>query len=163
MDHSSALHVSFRRRLLMSNSSPKASIIIATRSRPRLLPQAVKSAQAAGRNVEVVVVDDASSDETAEVCRGLADINYLRVDQNQGVAGARNIGLAASRGKYLSFLDDDDTRLADSLDVQIETLERQPQAGLIYGRAIWADQDGAPGKHSYPKECPAGDVFWKLV
>jgi len=89
MDHSSALHVSFQRRLLMSNSSPKASIIIATRSRPRLLPRAVKSAQAAGSNVEVVVVDDASTDETAEVCRGLSGITYVRAEHNQRVAGAR--------------------------------------------------------------------------
>ena len=61
------------------------------------------------------------------------------------MAGARNIGLVASRGEYLSFLDDDDTRLPDSLDAQIEALERNPQAGLIYGRAIWGDQEGTPG------------------
>lgn len=147
----------------MAHLSPKASIIITTRSRPHLVPRAVKSAQASGSNVEVVVVDDASSDETAEVCRGLSGINYVRVEHNQRVAGARNIGLAASRGEYLSFLDDDDTRLNDSLDAQIETLERQPQAGLIYGRAIWGNQDGTPGNRSYPQQCPGGDVFWSLL
>jgi glycosyltransferase involved in cell wall biosynthesis len=143
--------------------NPKASIIITTHNRPHLLPRAVESARAAGRDVEIVVVDDASSDETAEVCKNLSGINYVRVDRNQRVAGARNIGLVASHGEYLSFLDDDDTRLADSLDVQIETLEREPQAGLIYGRAIFANQDGSPGTQSYPTECPAGDVFWKLL
>jgi glycosyltransferase involved in cell wall biosynthesis len=111
----------------------------------------------------VVVVDDASTDETAAVCRGLSGIKYIRVEQNQRVAGARNIGLAASHGEYLSFLDDDDTRLADSLDAQIETLERRPEAGLIYGRAIWGDRDGTPGNRSYPKQCPGGDVFWTLL
>ena len=69
----------------------------------------------------------------------------------------------ASRGEYLSFLDDDDARLADSLDMQIEMLEREPSAGLIYGRAIFADQDGTPGTRSYPSACPAGDIFWKLL
>jgi glycosyltransferase involved in cell wall biosynthesis len=147
----------------MTHLRPRASIIITTRNRPHLVPRAVKSAQASGSNVEVVVVDDASVDETAEVCRGFTGINYVRVEQNQGVAGARNIGLAASRGDYLSFLDDDDARLADSLDAQVETLERSPQAGLIYGRAIWGDQDGTPGDRSYPRQCPDGDVFWRLL
>ena len=147
----------------MPNSIPRASIIITTRNRPHLLPRAVKSAQASGTNVEVVVVDDASSDETAEVCKGLSGINYVRIEHNQRVAGARNIGLIASQGEYLSFLDDDDTRVADSLDAQIEALERDPQAGLIYGRAILGNQDGTPTTRSYPQECPGGDVFWRLL
>jgi glycosyltransferase involved in cell wall biosynthesis len=147
----------------MTIPNARASIIITTRSRPHLVPRAVQSAQASGRDVEIVVVDDASSDETAAVCRGLSGINYVRVEHNQGVAGARNIGLIASRGEYLSFLDDDDTRLPDSLDPQIEALERTPQAALIYGRAIWGDREGVPGNRSYPPECPDGDVFWKLL
>jgi glycosyltransferase involved in cell wall biosynthesis len=147
----------------MQNLSPKASVIITTRSRPHLVPRAVQSAQASGANIEVVVVDDGSSDETARVCRNLSGINYVRVEQNRGVAGARNIGLVASRGEYLSFLDDDDTRLAGSVDAQVEALEREPQAGLIYGRAILGNQQGEPGTKSYPSKCPSGDVFWKLL
>jgi glycosyltransferase involved in cell wall biosynthesis len=142
---------------------PTASIIIATHSRPHLLPKAVASARAAGSDVEIVVVDDASSDETAKVCQSLSGINYVRVDRNQGVAGARNIGLVASRGKYLSFLDDDDTRLPGSLDAQIEALDREPQAGLIYGQAILGEQEGKTERGSYPAGCPQGDIFWKLM
>ena len=51
------------------------------------------------------------------------NINYVRVERNQGVAGARNIGLVASSGEYVSFLDDDDTRTSGSLDQQISILE----------------------------------------
>jgi glycosyltransferase involved in cell wall biosynthesis len=142
---------------------PRASIIIATHSRPHLLTIAVESARASGRDVEIVVVDDASSDETAGVCKNLSGINYVRVERNQRVAGARNVGLVASRGEYLSFLDDDDTRLPGSLDTQIEALEREPQAGLIYGQAILYDQEGRPDNKSYPSDCPSGDVFWKLL
>jgi glycosyltransferase involved in cell wall biosynthesis len=141
----------------------RTSIIITTRNRPHLVPRAVQSARASGRNLEIVVVDDASSDETAAVCQDLSDINYVRVEDNRGVAGARNIGLNASRGEYVSFLDDDDTRLADSLDAQIDALEREPQAGLIYGQAIWGNQDGKPSTELYPSDCPQGDVFWKLL
>jgi hypothetical protein len=142
---------------------PRASIIIATHSRPQLLPKAVESARFAGRDVEIVVVDDASSDETAKVCQGLSGINYVRLDRNQRVAGARNVGLVASRGEYLSFLDDDDTRLPGSLDAQLEALDREPQAGLIYGQAIFGNQDGIAEHGSYPSACPRGDIFWKLL
>lgn len=142
---------------------PRASIIIATHSRPQWLPRAVESARAAGREVEIVVVDDASSDETAEVCQSLSGINYVRLDRNQRVAGARNVGLVASQGEYLSFLDDDDTRLPGSLDAQLEALDREPRAGLIYGQAILGDQEGKAERSSYPADCPQGDIYWKLL
>ena len=142
---------------------PRASIIIATHSRPQLLPRAVESARAAGVDVEVIVVDDASTDETAAVCRALKGIKYLRVERNQRVAGARNIGLVASRGEYISFLDDDDTRLPGSLDLQIELLAQNPDAALVYGRALYADHEGRVGDDLYPIECPQGDIFWQLL
>jgi glycosyltransferase involved in cell wall biosynthesis len=141
---------------------PKASIIITTHNRPHLLRRAINSARASGSEVEIVVVDDASSDGTAEVCQSVSGISYVRVDRNQGVAGARNVGLVASRGEYVSFLDDDDQRLPDSVDKQIEALKKNPEAVLIYGQAIPEDPSGA--QHSpYPAECPQGDVFWELL
>jgi glycosyltransferase involved in cell wall biosynthesis len=141
----------------------KASIIITTHNRPQLLPRAVQSARASGRDVEIVVVDDASSDQTAQVCKSLSDVNYVRVERNQGVAGARNIGLVASSGEYISFLDDDDTRMAGSLDQQVSILESEPQAGLIYGQAFYGNNDGSPTDRFYPADCPQGDLFWKLL
>jgi hypothetical protein len=89
----------------------RVSIIITTHNRPRLLSRAVASARLSGRDPEIVVVDDASTDETGEVCRSLPDISYIRVDHQQGVACARNLGLKASSGEFISFLDDDDERL----------------------------------------------------
>ena len=142
---------------------PRASIIIATHSRPQLLPRAVESALAAGVDVEVIVVDDASTDETADVCRALKGIKYLRVERNQRVAGARNIGLVASKGEYISFLDDDDTRLPGSLDLQIELLAQNPDAPLVYGQALYADHEGQVSGELYPIECPHGDIFWQLL
>ena len=68
---------------------PKASIIITTHNRPHLLPRAIASACASGKDVEVIVVDDASSDETASICQSTRGITYVRLDRNQGVAGAR--------------------------------------------------------------------------
>lgn len=143
---------------------PQTSIIITTHNRPELLPRAVESARGAGTDVEIVVVDDASSDQTADVCRSLSGINYVRVDRNQGVAGARNVGLAVSRGEFVTFLDDDDVRLANSLQQQIETLEKDSRAALIYGQAIPLDENGAePQNDPYPRRCVQGDIFWRLL
>ena len=142
---------------------PRSSIIIATHSRPQLLPRAVESARAAGTDVEVIVIDDASSDETADVCWALKGIKYLRVERNQRVAGARNIGLVASKGEYISFLDDDDTRLPGSLDLQIDLLAQNRDAALVYGQALYADEDRQVSDELYPLECPQGDIFWQLL
>ena len=141
----------------------RASIIITTHNRPHVFPRAVESARESSGDVEIVVVDDASSDQTAEICRSLPHINYVRVERNQGVAGARNLGLVASSGEYVSFLDDDDTRTAGSLDQQINILESEPEAGVIYGQAFYGDQEGNPTDRFYPADCPQGDLFWKLL
>ena len=146
---------------------PTTSVVITTHNRPHLLPRAILSAQAAGADVEVVVVDDASNDETARVCRSLSGIRYVRVERNQQVAGARNIGILNSTGDYLAFLDDDDVRLAGSLDLQAAALSSAPEAGLIYGQALIGNgqrnaQQFAP-ETFYPRHCPHGDIFWELL
>jgi hypothetical protein len=142
---------------------PKVSIIITTHSRPRLLRRAVESARLSGRDPEVVVVDDASTDETGEVCRTLPGIRYVRVEQNMGVAGARNVGIEASAGEYLSFLDDDDERLPGTLDAQVGRLEAEPGAALIYGQALVVGGGDATTQRVYPERCPQGDLFWELL
>lgn len=141
---------------------PKAAIIISTHDRPHLLPRAINSARASGSEVEVLVVDNASSDETSKICQSISGITYVRVERNQSSAGARNIGLVASHAEYVSFLDDRDQRVANSIDQQVEALDRNPEAGLIYGQAL---TEGSRGKQtpSYPYECPRGDVVWDLL
>lgn len=117
----------------------------------------------AGSNVEIVVVDDASDNETAEACKAFSDIRYIRVERNQQLGGARNLGILASRGEFITFLDDDDLRVAGSLDAQVDLLESTPGAALVYGQTMLADQDGVPTGYVYPVPCPQGDVFWELL
>jgi len=142
---------------------PRVSVIIPTQSRPHLLQRAVESAQQAGLDVEVIVLDDASTDTTREVCQKLKGIKYIRLDRNQGVAGARNVGILASLAEYVSFLDDDDQRLPGSLDLQLEALAANPEAGFVCGPVLYADEDGHPtGEIAYPKGSDR-DVFWEVL
>jgi glycosyltransferase involved in cell wall biosynthesis len=142
---------------------PRVSVIITTHNRPEFLPRAVESALSAGADVEIVVVDDASVDETAEICRRMNGIRYVRVERNQRVAGARNLGILASTGDYITFLDDDDIRLAHSLNLQVSYLESTPDVGLVYGQVLEGDQNCIPTGERYPIQFPQGDVFWKLL
>lgn len=146
-----------------TNYMPRISVIIPTHNRPHLLPRAVKSARAAGANVEIIVVDDASVDQTAEVCKRLEGIKYIRVERNRGVAGARNLGLLAATAEYVSFLDDDDLRLPGSLDAQLALLAASPDAGLVYGQMFLGDRDCAVTGEPQPALCPQGDIFWKQL
>jgi hypothetical protein len=142
---------------------PSVSIIITTHNRPQLLARAVESALAAGTDIQVIVVDDASTDATANLCTTLRGITYVRLARNQRVAGARNVGLLASCGEYITFLDDDDLRLPNSLDEQVKLLEADKQAGLIFGQAILGDQSCKPTNEIYPVVSTEGDAFWNLL
>jgi glycosyltransferase involved in cell wall biosynthesis len=142
----------------------RVSVIIPTHNRAALLPRAVESARAAGEGVEVIVADDASTDETPEVCRALAGVRYLRLEHNSGQAAARNAAVSASGSEYVAFLDDDDLRLPGSLDRQLDALERDPGAGFAYGPVLFGDPERCePTGEVSLAECPAGDVFWRLV
>ncbi|MGE0132037.1 MAG: glycosyltransferase family 2 protein [Blastocatellales bacterium] len=142
---------------------PSVSIIIPTHSRPHLLPRAVESAKKAGTDVEVIVIDDASRDETAQVCARLDGIKYVRCDRNRKVAGARNLGILASSADYISFLDDDDVRLPGTLDIQVKALETVPEVGLVYGQVLYGNENCVPTDQVlWPKSCPQGDIFWEL-
>ena len=92
---------------------PAFSVIIPTYNRAAVLPKAVRSVLAQDfEDLEVIVVDDGSSDETADVIRTLDDdrVRYVR-RENGGLSRARNTGTERAEGRYLAFLDDDDEAL----------------------------------------------------
>lgn len=140
------------------------SIIIPTHDRPELLQRSVESARRAGADVEIVVVDDGSTDETRSVCASFPDVVSIRLDERRGVGYARAAGIAASSGTYISFLDDDDLRLPGSIDRQVAVLEAAPDAALVYGQIYSGTQSLAVDEaRFFPQVCPSRDVFWTLV
>jgi glycosyltransferase involved in cell wall biosynthesis len=106
------------------HSNPTVSVVMPTHNRAALLGRAIRSVLAQTHtNWELIIVDDASRDNTAAVVAGFADarITYVRNEVALGPAGARNTGIAAAAATdYLSFLDDDDEWLPRKLELQLE-------------------------------------------
>lgn len=144
---------------------PLVSAIIPTHNRAALLTEALESVYAQegrGRefDLEVIVVDDASSDATPEVAKRFPDLRYLRFDHNRGPAAARNAGVAASRGTYISFLDDDDLWPPQRLRALVPVLEAAPEIGVAYGQVIRRFE----GRESVgPQQAPSGRIFREVL
>jgi glycosyltransferase involved in cell wall biosynthesis len=96
------------------------------------------------RDIEILVIDDGSTDDTEQVMRRYqAPVRYIR-QQNGGVAVARNRGIAESRGRYVAFLDADDTWLPHKLERQIDALNQQPQQRACYSAFTVVDAELNP-------------------
>jgi len=102
------------------------SVILPTYNRANLLPRAVQSVLSqTEKDIELIVVDDASTDDTAQVMAALADprVRYLRQSENKGACAARNAGVKAARGEYIAFQDSDDAWHLDKLEKQLAFLK----------------------------------------
>jgi glycosyltransferase involved in cell wall biosynthesis len=131
----------------MGTSKPRVSVVIPTYNRAALLDEALTSAGAqegAGTlfDEEIVVVDDASSDETPAVVRRHPTVRYIRHAANRGGSAARNTGIAASSGSLIAFLDDDDLWLPNKLALQVPVLQAHPEAGGVYSHMRVSDERG---------------------
>jgi glycosyltransferase involved in cell wall biosynthesis len=114
----------------------RVSVVIPTHRRPMLLAAAIRSVLAQSfQDFEIVVVDDASRDNTEDVVRAFGDprIRYIAHRTNWRVGAARNTGVLNSRAPLIAFLDDDDEWLPEKLERQIALLDRcAPVTGIVY-------------------------------
>jgi glycosyltransferase involved in cell wall biosynthesis len=109
-------------------ADPTVTVVVPAYNRAGVVGRAVRSALAQTlREVEVLVVDDASTDDTAAVVAAIEDprVRLLRHDRNRGGSAARNTGIEAARGRYVAFLDSDDEWHPAKLERQVATLEER--------------------------------------
>lgn len=121
---------------------PLVSVILPTYNRADTILRAIESVRNQTlQDWELLVVDDGSTDNTAELivayCANEPRVKLIR-QANQGVSGARNTGLRASLGKYLSFLDSDDEFLPHHLELESAFLEAHPAEGFVTAE-LWED------------------------
>ncbi len=127
---------------LLRTRSPEVSVVIPTRNRWALLGQSLAGAlRQQDVDVEVVLVDDGSTEPMPEQLGHLADprVRVLREPERRGVARARNLGVAATRGEWVAFLDDDDLWSPRKLRVQLDAAVRA-HADFVYGSALVVDE-----------------------
>ena len=129
-------------------TKPILSVVIPTRNRAYLVGEAIESAlrQRPGQ-VEVIVVDDASTDDTTKVLTENfgSRIHLLRTPERRGAGAARNAGLRVARGELVAFLDDDDLWLPGKLDAELNALERFPEAdGVVSDSLQFVQEQVAP-------------------
>jgi glycosyltransferase involved in cell wall biosynthesis len=115
-------------------SAPVVSVVIPTYNRAHVIGDAVASVMAQTfRQFELVVVDDGSTDGTAEILASISDPRLRAIRQaNAGAAAARNAGVRAARGTLISFLDSDDLWKPDKLEREVAFLDRHPEVDSVF-------------------------------
>jgi glycosyltransferase involved in cell wall biosynthesis len=125
--------------------SVAVSVVIPTFNRPLLVQEAIDSvlAQHGAQTFEIIVVDDGSTPETGAALHRYGDrIRYVR-QENAGLNAARNHALRLATGEFIALLDDDDVWLPSKTALQLQALQRFPDAGFVHSDFfIWKPEAG---------------------
>lgn len=114
--------------------TPLVSVIITTYNRFEFLCRAIDSVLCQTyENIEIIVVDDCSSDGTEErIKKYFKYINYVRNQENHGLSASRNVGIRIASGDYISFLDDDDELFPEKIEKQISIFLENRELDVVY-------------------------------
>lgn len=150
----------------MSNSSesrsPLVSVIIPNFNYARYLPQTIGSVLSQSyKNVEVIVVDNGSTDHSLEVLKNFGSQIQVIAQENRGQAGARNRGIEECNGEFIAFLDADDFWLPSKLEKQMQVFKSKPEVGAVYCGVIRADGNLNPLRTILPEK--RGDILEEFV
>lgn len=138
------------------------TIIIPTYNRATLLPKAIDSVLGQSHdNFELIVVDDGSDDNTAEILSDYGNIIYL-YQENRGPAAARNRGISAARYELIAFLDSDDWFAADKLKIQTSAMKENPDFLISHTDEIWYRQGKLLNQKKKHRKF-GGDIFVRCL
>lgn len=143
---------------------PKVSVVIPAYNAMNYLPATMGSLlNQTFEDFEVIVVNDGSSDETEEWVSQIENSKIKLISQeNKGLAGARNTGIAHAKGEYIAFLDADDLWEPTKLEKQVTVLEENPEVGLVYTWVALIDEQGEFTGRIF-KNNAEGDVWNQLT
>jgi len=143
-------------------SPPLVSIIIPSYNCEAYIAETLRGVLAQTHpSIEVIVIDDGSTDRTREIVAGFGEPVSLITQSNQRVCRARNRGIEAARGEFLCILDHDDYWAPNKLELQLDALAQHPEADIAYSEfKLWfPDADGAyPAPETLFPEAPNGSI-----
>jgi glycosyltransferase involved in cell wall biosynthesis len=115
-------------------ASPRVSVIITTYNREHLLSASVRSVlEQDFRDLELIIVDDGSTDRTREIAEAFNGRSRYFYQPNGGIGSARNTGIRLSKAPLVAFLDDDNLWVQDKLSRQVAVLDARPDVDVVYG------------------------------
>ncbi len=137
----------------MRGRRPPVSVIIPCYNGRRFLSQAIDSVLVQTIvPAEIIVVDDGSTDDSAEVAESYGPPVRVIRQANQGESAARNVGIAAARGDYLLFLDADDLLESQSLEILADAVNQAPGSVALMGFAWFTNDPSRPTKVRMPED-----------
>ena len=111
----------------MTGAENLVSVIVPAYNAASFLPKAIASIDRQGYHpLEIIVVDDGSTDNTAEVVRSLPSVSHYFHQENKGPSAARNVALKHAKGEFIAFLDSDDEWPVGKLELQLGRLRADP-------------------------------------
>lgn len=134
---------------------PLVSILVPSYNGAAFLREALDSLVAQTYpNVEIILLDDASSDETPGIAADYAGkISYVRQPRNLGIYGNVNVGIARARGSYIATYHADDIYLPTIVEAQVSYLQAYPEVGAVFASDIFVDAEGREyGRLTLPPE-----------
>ncbi len=139
--HNPVQHLSGRIASSM-DADPLVSVIIPCYNGEAFLKEAIESALAQSyRQVEIIVVDDGSTDRSSEIAQKFP-VRYIR-QQNRGLTASRNLGIRESRGSYIVFLDADDRLRPEAIETGLRVLAQHPECAMAVGDHVFVSADGS--------------------
>ena len=114
------------------NKKSLISVMMPTYNNAKYIKQAIESIYAQNYdNIEIIVVDDGSTDNTKEIVKQYKDIKYFYIE-HKGIPFARNVALENTEGEYIAFLDSDDYWLPNKLNTQMQYFKDHPDCEIVF-------------------------------
>ena len=148
--------------------APAVTVIVPTFNRASMLQQCIDSVlKQTAKPLEIIVVDDGSTDATAILGKEFPPIVRYLAKRNEGKAAALNFALPFARGEWIWFFDDDDVALPRSIEVRLHAISERPDVRLVISRFVWGRDDDAghivPGEALHWPGFTSADFYPKFL
>lgn len=149
-----------------TKNNPTVSVIIPTYNRAHLVARAIQSVlNQTYQDFEIIIVDDASTDNTEEVVKSFNDkrVGYMQLNENSGTSAVpRNTAIKTARGKYIAFQDSDDEWLPEKLKKQVKVFKNVlAEVGIVYTDMRRISKDGKKEYFHSPRIVPEDGIIYE--